>query len=247
MKNAKIELTPKGTATFFGFVATCLVVVHFLTFIPKYTLGNNGNDTVAKLLLMFNLDEERNIPTFFSTVLILSCSLLLFIIAALQGKNGKNRKLWLGLALVFLFLSFDEAFALHERLTKPLRSILHTSGIFYFAWMIPYALLVGIMTVCYAPFLLKLPKHPRNLMFIAGILYISGALGMEMLGGWYWSKGQRALIFDLIATCEEVLEMAGMILFQYALFVYIGSVWTNVHIQLAIGSGIESENPTEKS
>jgi hypothetical protein len=244
MKNTKIELTPKQIVTFFGFIATCLVVAHLLTFIPKYTLGDNK---VTKIFFLFNLESEGNIPTFFSALLILSCSLQLFMISALQDADSKNRSLWLGLALVFLFLSFDEAVMFHEHLTRPVRAMLHTSGLFFLAWVIPYAILLGLMTVCYTPFLFRLPKHPRNLMIISAILYISGALVMEMISGWYWDKsGERNLAYYLVATCEEVLEIVGMITFQYALFMYMREAWAHVHIQLTLSRGTEAELPTEQ-
>jgi len=243
MKNPKIELTPKKIVTFFGFIATCLIITHFLMFIPKHTLSHNK---ITDLLFLFNLDAEQNIPTFFSTVLILSCSLQLFMISALQDEDSKHTSLWLSLALIFLFLSFDESASFHERLTRPLRAMLHTSGIFFLAWVIPYTILVGFMTIYYVPFFFKLPKHPRNLMFIAAILYLSGVLGVEMMSGWYWDKsGQRNLIYDLLATCEEVLEIAGLITFQYALFVYMRGEWTHVHIQLTVGKDSEPALPTE--
>jgi len=243
MKNAKIELTPQGIATFFGLVVVCLIVAQLSTFIPKHMFGYNS---IKGLIPLFNFDEEKNIPTLFSTVLMLSCSLLLFMIAALQGRDGKSRRRWLGLALIFLFLSLDEFAGLHERLTEPVRDALNTSGLLFFAWVIPYALIVALMAVCYTPFLLKLPKYPRHLMFLAGILYVSGAAGMELISGWYFEQNGQTidLIYDFMVTCEEGLEMVGLTTFQYALCMYITSVWTHVHIQLAAGTGIEPATPT---
>lgn len=58
-------------------------------------------------------------------------------------------------------------------------------------------------------------------MLVAGFVYISGALGIETLAGAYNFYYDRDWQFHLLAKVEETFEMAGMILFGYALLLHI--------------------------
>ena len=54
--------------------------------------------------------------------------------------------------------------------------------------MIPYIGFVLIVGLAYARFLFELPAKTRNLFLIAATLYVEGALGIEMVGGYYSSQ-----------------------------------------------------------
>jgi hypothetical protein len=57
---------------------------------------------------------------------------------------------------------------------------------------------------------------------LAAVLYIGGAVGFELVGGYYAElHGEKNLTFNLIATVEETLEMTGIVLFNYALLRYM--------------------------
>jgi hypothetical protein len=68
---------------------------------------------------------------------------------------------------------------------------------------------------------------------LAAFLYIGGALGMEMVGSYIaeW-QGQQNLLYALVATTEEVIEMIGIIVFIYGLLYYLGR-WAK-HIDIKI-------------
>jgi hypothetical protein len=56
----------------------------------------------------------------------------------------------------------------------------------------------------------------------AGIIFVAGAVGMEMVGGRYvFYNGKEELQYALMVTLEELLEMTGIIIFIYALASYI--------------------------
>lgn len=181
-----------------------------------------GHDFAFGLVPLFDFDSEKNVPTFFSAVALLSASALLVTIAKLSRNSGVEYALWLVLAVIFLFLSIDEISSLHEKLIKPLRSLLGTSGVFYFAWIIPYASALGLLAIVYLRFLLRLPRETRNLFLLSAGIFVFGAIGFEMIGGWYFeSIGPDNLTYQLITTCEEFLEMLGVAIFIYALLSYI--------------------------
>lgn len=198
-------------------IATALLVAANLAgLVAKFHYGEHS---LHGLVPLFDLDRERNIPSLFATALILFCAGLAGAIA----RSGENRSGWLGLALIFTFLAADELVSLHERLIEPLRAALHTSGLLYFAWLIPYGLAVVLLGLLYLRFLLRLPGATRRRLIAAGVVYLAGAVGLEMIGGAYLETlGDRHnLSYELLTTLEETLEMAGMTLLARGLLLHI--------------------------
>ncbi len=171
---------------------------------------------------MFNVDEEDNIPTLFSALNMLIAAMLLFLQARLESV-AKNRPYWLGLGMIFVYLSLDEVLSLHERLGPPLRATLGIhDGFFYFAWLLVVLPLVALLGLIYLRFLLRLPHGLALGLVAAGVVFIGGAAGMEMLGGWYYSRhGVHNMIYICVATLEEGLEMYGVVLLIRALLRYM--------------------------
>jgi hypothetical protein len=59
-------------------------------------------------------------------------------------------------------------------------------------------------------------------------------VGFELIGGDYWDThgGKVTLGYILIATVEEALEMAGVILFIYGLLTYLADKYSEVRFLL---------------
>lgn len=191
---------------------------------------------------LFDLDEERNIPTFFSVVLMIFAALLLATIAIQQRADASK---WCTLALGFLCMSYDEAFQVHETLIHPMRALLNTSslGIFYYAWVIPGIALIFLLALYFLKFLLRLPAATRFTFLLAAALYIGGCIGFEFVGGWYAeSNGTKSLTYNLITTIEESLEICGLIVFIHALLTYLGDNYEDVEFQII---GLEREKNVE--
>lgn len=180
----------------------------------------------------FNLDREGNIPTYFSGILLLLSSVLLFVIYRTKRKIGSPfYRYWFGLSMIFAYMSIDEVASLHERAIGTLRYMLGADGIFYFAWVIPAAVGLLLLGIVYARFLWHLQVRWKGLFAIAATLYVGGALGVELVGGWYASNyGTESFIYALITTVEETLEMGGAAFFIYALFDHLSSLVERVNI-----------------
>ena len=101
-----------------------------------YVLGDNHMNGLVPL---FDFNEERSVPTWFSCWLLMMSAALLGVIATAQRAEGLPHLWWSVLALVFVYLSLDEALSFHERLNRPVRDLLGTGGALYYAWVIPYA------------------------------------------------------------------------------------------------------------
>jgi hypothetical protein len=98
------------------------------------------------LISKLNLNEEGNVPTYFTSMLLLLASTILALITLIKYKEKNSYKAkWMILAIVFLFLSMEEIAGFHEAVAGPLRSLLAVDGFFYYAWVIPAILMLGFL------------------------------------------------------------------------------------------------------
>lgn len=201
-----------------------LLIGHILTvfLLVNYPITSVEGSFYNKITALFNFNLEANLPTYFSALILMGNAILLSIIAYGHKQAGNGNLHWVGMALIFCFLSFDEMIKIHEHLRMPTAGLLETSGYFKYAWFIPYGIVIFILGLVYIKFLLKLPKHILRLFILAAVLFISGAVGMEAISGMHDENyGQDNLGYYLMYTVEELLEMSGSILFFYALLSYI--------------------------
>lgn len=186
------------------------------------------------------LDAEKNVPTYFSTMLLVSAAGLLALISVVQSRaRDRYRFHWVGLALAFVYLSMDEFIGLHEIAGGRISGVVETSGPFFYSSTIATSTLVVLFAVSFWRFLLDLPARFRMLFASAAALYLGGALGLELVGGWYDERyGTAGAVYATITTLEEALEMSGIVLFLYALLVFLGTRTGPVQIRFgARGDG----------
>lgn len=203
-----------------------LLVITLAYLLGQYLRFDYNLDTAKGFIPLFDMDGEGNIPAWFSASLFLLCALLLQFIALYQkSQHAPYVKHWQGLFWIFIFLSMDEASQIHEKTIKPLRNLLHVhEGVLYFAWVIPGAIFVMIMIYFYYKFIMSLPAQTKLHFLVSAGLYILGALGIELIQGYYASQyGFNNIRFVILVTLEEVLEISGIIVFFYGLSQYIES------------------------
>jgi hypothetical protein len=213
-------------------IVLCLVLMsplaHLASSLPEplhkffSVLDRGGKNPTIRTL---DLDSERSIATWFSSSALLFCSILLTTIAYYGQGGDRYARHWKLLAVIFLFMSLDEAASFHEMLISRLRSALDAGGFLYYAWVIPGAAFVLVFALAYLKFFLDLPSRSRRLFAIAGILYIWGVLGMEMISGYQADLfGRTTPIYVVITTIEETSEMLGISIFTYSLMSYAASL-----------------------
>ena len=111
---------------------------------------------------------------------------------------------------------------IHERLIEPMNALLNISGALQYAWVIPYGFCVLVFGGIYLRFLSKLPARTAIFFALAGAIFVSGAIGLEMAGGWSQElHGTASISYILIQSFEEIFEIVGVIIFIYALSDYI--------------------------
>jgi hypothetical protein len=215
------------------YIIGLLLCAHMLGMISKYCFGH---DYVYGLVRLFNFDTEQNIPTLYSTIALLFSSILVSLIAFRRKQLQIPYIPWLWLSLIFLFMSIDEASSIHELLVRPAREISEPSGVFYHAWVVPYGLALVVLIIAYSKFLFELPKRIMTLFLISGAIFVLGSVGFECLAGRHVELyGSMNILYDIMSTCEELLEMIGIALFIYALLTYISNEFEDIVISITEG------------
>ncbi len=172
---------------------------------------------------LFFLDGEANLPAWYQSMTLLACAILLSL-ASKAEVDASLSKWWKTLAAIFLLLSADEAACMHEGVSSQLYSMFHTSGLLLYAWVLPGALFVLIFFLWSSRFLGHLPRSTRVRLVVAGALYVSGAIGWEMIGAWYDTHyGAHNVTLMTLNAFEETFECAGVILFIRAMLLHLQS------------------------
>jgi hypothetical protein len=233
----KIQLICFSRKTIIHTLVSIMLLLLAASLVGQVILHFTEHHRLFGLIYLFNVDEERNIPTYFSSVILLFASLLCAVIVLLESKE---RYYWLILALGFLLISMDEFIGLHEKLNALVTSVTKTSftGTLYFAWLIPASLLVLILAILFYGLLMRLDTKMRESLFLAACFFIGGSMIIEALTAPYYEQFivnaiPLPFIYSVLTTLEEGLEMAGVILFINTLLHYIHSHHPDLSIKLA--------------
>ncbi len=222
--NLEVAIKPRTVALFLGIVAIYLAAQSlFGEYINTTVLQGRFGTVPALILDEFSVNAEQTIPTWFQVLLLFVISVLLALIArAKWSARDRFAAYWTALAVIFLYLSMDEAAAIHEIFADPLQNAFHSSGVLAFGWQILAAPLVIIFGLVFLRFLFHLPPRTRNLFILAGVLYVGGALVIDGISASVLpSDSELTLEYLAIGTIEELFEMAGMVVFIYTLLAYM--------------------------
>lgn len=215
-----IGIPPRTVAAALGAAAAVMVAATVAGKLLRDVMDVGGTYV---LLRPFDVNGEGNVWTWFSSAIHLLISAMCGYIA-LRRRRARARFAthWAVLSVLFLVVSVDETAALHEEAIVPLRDLLGTSGLLYNAWVVPAFLLLAILAVAYLPWLRHLPNRVARLIVGAAALFVGGGAGVELLTGDYKeAHGTEGFTFGVLTAVEESLEIAGLILFVYALLVFL--------------------------
>ena len=189
-----------------------MLFAHITTQVGIYAFGADKH-----WLDVLNMDRELNLPTLFSTMLLLTAARLLMQLSKASLQESADD--WTLLSRIFMFLAVDEALQIHEILIFPsLRHNIHPA--LASTWVIPYGLVALGLLWRFHHFLTTLSAKTSNSFLCAGGVYISGTIGMEMVGSFAVRSGiirLHSFWYGVITGIEESLEILGLILFLHAL------------------------------
>jgi hypothetical protein len=199
-----------------------------------YLLEGFEHGLVRVLFSLFFIDGEGNVPAIFSTLLFLINAMLFLMVRKAAGLAGDSQKIWLVLSIVFVFLALDESISIHERLIDPLRLALNATGIFYYAWIIPYGIGVVLLAIVAIPVFWRMQKRIRFYFGLSAASYLFAAIGLEMISGKYlvMMNENKDIVWVLMVTLEESLEMVGLIILVYALLLLLRNKYNGFMIYM---------------
>ncbi|MCA9889785.1 MAG: hypothetical protein KC546_15505 [Anaerolineae bacterium] len=238
-----IHFSSKTASTVFKIL---LAIIFVLILLHVIALALDSIDNESRLFdliedsfkRLFNVNEEANIPTMYSSLALMACSILLAVIAiAKKQTNQPYVVLWAILSVGFLYLATDETAIIHEMFNKPGQLIFGEDSIDGL-WIVFAAIPLALLAVFYWRFIFDLPPRTRNLFILAGGLYLFGTIGLEFFSSGLFepdSGGIEGILYYGLQTLEEAIEMGSIALFIYALLNYIHSEVGDIYI-LADGS-----------
>jgi hypothetical protein len=162
---------------------------------------------------LFDVDQENNLPTWFSEFLLLTAWVFLWLCARKKAADGDPwLRSWRVLTVGFLLMAVDEIAGVHETINSAIEM----------SWAIPAGIMVLVLGVAFVPFVLHLPRRTALLFVLAGMIYVSGAAGIELVGNTMVVEHHKdTLAYCMSTMVEEGMEMLGVILFINSLLHYM--------------------------
>ncbi|UYN82590.1 MAG: hypothetical protein KIT89_07435 [Microcella sp.] len=195
---------------------------------------------LTTIFRFFDVDEELSIPTWFSQMLLLLVAVFSVIAAKLQGDvNPMHSRAWGFLAIIFLFASIDEGVGFHEMLVGPLWVLLGIDDArFTLVWIFPALLVVVAVVLLLSRFLLTLDGPVRRLIIGGGVVFLTGAVAIEVLAVAMRLMGEELRLLwrriGFIGTgLEELLEMLGAIIILWGVATQIARLSGSVRLNVA--------------
>jgi hypothetical protein len=217
-----ISLHPRVvTATLLKIVGTLLLAALFCLFLIFGLNLENGFGFVP----LFDINNEYNIPALYSACAIwFSAALLLFIYRQEKKAGTPKAYYWRHFAYLFMFLGIDELASIHEIFGRFAPMIWERFPALQISrkWIIPFSPVLLAMAIYFFRFYLLLSKENRVRFTAAGLVFLAGAVGIEILGEWYAIAYEMPPVFrGYSAIAEEGCEMLGIVLFIRALLMHI--------------------------
>ena len=203
-------------------------VIAQLSLLVMFSSALLAEETFGKKFLSINrrfyYDVEISLPTLVNYgILLFNCFLALVVFRSKYHAHGTKKYYWLGLAILFFFMAYDEVASIHEKAIDPMRNIFN-HPLFHFAWTPVGFLIAMLVAFLFIPFLLRLDKRVSKLMIFAGFIYLIGAIFIETIGGFYDFHYEMDWKYHCITAIEETLEMSGQAIFGYAILLHISII-----------------------
>ncbi len=194
----KLPVELNWFSAFFIVIILALLVMHGLTLHPSYF----SHAIVFPWNLDWNLDQENNIPTNVSTVLLFTVSIVASRVT-LSSLSYRKRLFWFIFALTYFIFALDEYLVIHET--------------FYDLFEIVYPILVALLVVVLSILQHSASKVEReSLHWLLGGLFLSvfGAYLLDAEAGISVKFPVLLLEFGIdLHSAEEMLELFGTFLY----------------------------------
>lgn len=198
-------------------------IVLFITLLSLLSVILRHNWGIISGGRLFYMDEEANLPTWYSFIALLYSSLLAWLIAHCINKiRAPFAKTWTLLGCALFFMSMDEFMQIHEAYMRLLRKIDLLNEFGYNAWLVIGIALVAIVAPFMARMWWHLPARFKLVFFCSTLIFFGGSIIVEFIANNYAEKmGESSLGYTLLIHVEEIMEMAGIVILINGLMKYL--------------------------
>lgn len=184
---------------------------------------------------LFSFSERINIPTWYSSSLLLFCALLLAIIARdCWEKRDRFRYHWGLLSLASLILSLDEVTELHFKFKRFVYVASNYQDIRYIFLGLALSLII-FFAITYRKFVLSLPGKTLALFSLTGLAYIAAVIVDRFDKRDVWAHVATYGTWrspGILGTIDESLELIGIVIMIYALLSYMSLSVKEFHVRI---------------
>jgi len=246
-------LYPDRTARVVALFLLTLIVTLVLCHVGASALNESYHTEGTEILRdFFGLEREGNVPTWFSSLQLALIGVVCGVTFLAEKASGSMRKyalFWLGLSLLFLFLSMDETAQFHERLDEVVGLLSKTadgatvnqgtkeSPIFFY--LLLYVPGLGAVSAALIGFVFRRVKdRATRVLFVAGLIGFALKLGLDMLTPWAMKTvwfGHR------IAAPAVILEMSVLLLGEMLILTSLFNYLIALIHKLSLRSSVRPE------
>lgn len=183
-----------------------------------------------RVIEQLDSSHEGNLPTWWSSLLLATAAAIAGLVGLARRRTGAPWSLqWLLVAGLLAALSADETAQFHEGTVGPIMDrLVDVTGLEKSVVRVIAAALVLVALAAMArllwPWLRSLAVDTRKWLLVAGTVYFSGSVGLEVLSRLLERTGSGEAIEPWLAPFEEGFEMVGASLAIFALLPLIAAV-----------------------
>lgn len=159
---------------------------------------------------LVNVDEESNLPTWFSGMLLAIASFFAYKCSLAANRVAGERFMWRLASFGFLAMSFDEVAMIHENVGLVLRKHFHIT----WNWSATIGPFILVLIIIFALNMIRYLKDSKKaflLLAIGVVVYVGGAFLLEATNDLIDYDSLKYL-FRTESILEESFEMFGVII-----------------------------------
>jgi hypothetical protein len=209
-------------------------VINYL--VRTISTSDDLKEFIHHVFTIFYVGAEFNFPSWFSSLSLMSSTIVIALIAYVLYRQHKPYVLhWVGLSGLFILFGLDEFLTIRETVGTLLGTFFRLTDIFYFSWPVLGLLGVTVISIVYWRFVAELPPRTRQLFILSVIVIVSGAMGVEIVRHYYkLIYGQANWGYEFIEYVEKALELSGMGLFFYTFVLQLETILVNNRVTIFI-------------
>jgi len=207
-------------------IIAVLTLLHVFAMAVVLSQGDGwflGAEVIAAKL---NMDEELTVPAFYASSALLFCAALAGLISCGSARAQRGDRLrWTALAVLLVLIALDEATELHESITGPLVEATRLNETTWAgrAWTLIYLPLALGLGLVFWRFVWGLPPRTRWSIITAGVVFVAGAGGGELIATPLWGPDEEvpSITYVVASTIEELLEKSAVVILAYGLTTHL--------------------------